>query len=188
MEFGVRNYAALVALTAGMLVPSLPAAASTSSGADGTLEGCKPYQVKQTYSVDSHGHRLRTGTRTSSTVREFGGKATMKVTVPPPGFDPHTASDSELHHYGFPPQPKSPSARRQWDLMYPKKNIHYVVPEMCQARSGLTHRPLRASLAQRLSPLVGLTRATSGQEGSPGRQPEIQASLSPTSDGPSRPS
>jgi hypothetical protein len=83
----------------------------------------------------------------------------MKVTIPPADFDPHTASDSELHRYGFPPRPASPSARHRWDLMYPKKNIHYIVPAMCQARSPLTHQPHRTGGISAASPLVGLPPA-----------------------------
>ena len=62
------------------------------------------------------------GTRTSYAT---GGPATGVIT-PPTGFDPITATPSQLAEYEFPPEPpaSNPSARSQWLRMV--ANLHFV--------------------------------------------------------------
>jgi hypothetical protein len=52
---------------------------------------------------------------------------------PPPGFNPLTASDTELRRYGFPPRPdvkKTPEAYRQWRklVLVPRKGNPKLQP------------------------------------------------------------
>jgi hypothetical protein len=136
------RYAAFGALLLGMTLVSLPVAQADGPARPGPLAGCRKYHVKDTYHIDSTGHRASESTPNSDTVREFGtDKESMKVTVPPAGFDPRTASASQLLRYGFPPRPAQPAALQRWKKMYPKGGIEYVIPDMCQATVPVTHRP-----------------------------------------------
>jgi hypothetical protein len=139
----------LTALVAGWLAVSPNATAANRPDVHVNVKNCQAYPIKSTYSVDSKGNRLQRATASSATVREFGtAKGSMKVTVPPGDFDPHTASAAELRLYGFPPRPSDPTALRQWNAMYPNRRIDYVTPEMCGSTAPVTHPlPKTAPLA-----------------------------------------
>ncbi|GAA4633142.1 hypothetical protein GCM10023196_069530 [Actinoallomurus vinaceus] len=85
----------------------------------------------------------------------------MKVTVPPHGFNPRTASDEQLHLYGFPPRPASGPARKAWEQRYPSGDIDYVVPTMC-AMEGVYHLPSQPRTASSGRSLVDLSPNWSG--------------------------
>ena len=103
---------------------------------------CRLLPVKDTYSVDASGRRVAHADDSTAKVKVFGsGDSAMSVTVPPKSFDPHTASQEQLHRYGFPPRPKSGAALARWNKLYPHRSIQYVTPTMCSANNGVRHLP-----------------------------------------------
>jgi hypothetical protein len=52
-----------------------------------------------------------------STVNYTVNGALVQILIPPAGFDPSTATATQLDQYGFPPPPKDPAAVAQWKAM-----------------------------------------------------------------------
>ncbi|GAB3970002.1 hypothetical protein GCM10029978_042480 [Actinoallomurus acanthiterrae] len=137
-------------VTTTLIATAAPSAlgATTASARSGDVAppNCKKYSVRETYSIDAAGRRSAAQSD-SGKVRVFGGGANgMKVVVPPAGFDPHAATDSQLRLYGFPPRPASGPARERWNRLYPHRHIDYVTPEMC-SNTGVTAGPPSTSRA-----------------------------------------
>jgi hypothetical protein len=60
--------------------------------------------------------------------------------VPPLGFDPTVASDSDLQAYGFPPKPANPAALDAWKMIVSHAGQR-IVPEF--GTSSIKHRPIQ---------------------------------------------
>ncbi|HJU11700.1 MAG TPA: hypothetical protein VJ728_12525 [Candidatus Binataceae bacterium] len=62
---------------------------------------------------------------------------------PPAGFDPYTASNAELAHYGLPPRPdphKSPELYRQWQKMISVPRVANPKTQRTQIYNGAAQR------------------------------------------------
>lgn len=74
-------------------------------------------------------------------VYSYGGPGDdIKMVMPPPGFDPLTATDGELAMYGFEARPSDPALLDHWKSLY--VNYHVTVPgPMCVTRMRTMPQP-----------------------------------------------
>jgi hypothetical protein len=84
--------------------------------ANGSVPGCDPSDPAATNSTPETTEPTAGGGQVETYQTREG--TTISLTVPPAGFNPATASDTELAEYGFPARPSNPAEAEEWNEKY----------------------------------------------------------------------
>jgi hypothetical protein len=100
------------ALAIALFVPTASSSAARIEPVNFGTQGSQSSRITQTTTVTSSVAALSDGG--SQNVYELPNGSAMVVRTPPIGFDPVSASDTQLAEYSFPPRPTEASALADW--------------------------------------------------------------------------